>query len=115
VSRGPHWDSENRCLWLDGRIIKTFRQWAPDQTALLDAFQERGWATHVFMPFAHLPGESTRGLKARLRTARKKLNKALPPGTIRFLGDGSGLGVSWQRCPGQPTSRSIDGERICVL
>jgi hypothetical protein len=60
------------------------------------------------MPLALLPGESIRALKLRLRTARKKLNKALPPGTIRFLGDGSGLGVSWTLCSTPPASRSVE-------
>src|SRR5437588_10076377 len=54
----PFWDAETRQLWLKGKLVKEFRQPAPNQTKLLDVFQEQGWAqSHIDDPLSLEWGE----------------------------------------------------------
>jgi hypothetical protein len=92
----PRWDAEVRRLWLGGRLLKVFRQPARNQTALLDVFQEEGWAAHIDDPLTLAGGEDEGDAKRRLHETVKNLNRGLPPGTIRFRGDGTGQGVTWE-------------------
>jgi hypothetical protein len=55
VQTRPHWDADARHHWLDGEVIKSFRQPAPYQTAVLAAFEESAWAAHIDDP---IPPES---------------------------------------------------------
>ena len=92
----PFWDSKGRRLWLGGKLLKEFRQPAPNQTMLLDVFQEQGWTeAHIDDPLPPEPGEREEDVKRRLHETIKNLNRALPAGTIRFRGDGTGQGVAW--------------------
>jgi hypothetical protein len=92
----PYWDAENRRLWLGGVLIKEYLQPAPNQTRLLDVFQEQGWEnTHIDDPISSAPAESEEDVKRRLHDTIKNLNRGLLPGTIRFSGDGTGQGVRW--------------------
>jgi len=93
----PQWDADARRLWLDGVLLKEFRQPAQNQTALLDAIEAHGWAGgHVSNPLPREPGESESEAQERLHDTIKHLNQALPAGTIRFRGDGSGHGIWWE-------------------
>jgi hypothetical protein len=95
---GPLWDPVGRRLWFHGRLVKEFSKPAPDQTALLAAFQRVGWMSHVFDPLDPRPDETRAVLQRRLRHAVRNLNSGLPRGTLRFRSDGSGYGVRWERC-----------------
>jgi hypothetical protein len=96
----PRWDANERRLWLATRLLKEFRRPAPNQTALLDAFQARGWACrHVSNPLAREPGENEIEAQERLHETIKSLNKGMPRRTIHFRGDGSGHGVWWDYAP----------------
>lgn len=93
----PHWDTKSRQPWLRGILVKEFRQPAPNQTRLLDVFQEQGWASaHIDDPLPSYPGETEKDVTRRLQETIKNLNRGLLPGTIRFRGDGTGQGVRWQ-------------------
>ncbi len=92
----PRWDAEGRRLWLGGRLLKEFRQPARNQTALLSVFQEQGWAAHIDDPLRLAEGEGEEDAKRRLHDTVKNLNRGLPPGAIRFRGDGTGQGVGWE-------------------
>jgi hypothetical protein len=92
----PCWDAEARWLRLGGRLLKVFRQPARNQTALLDVFQEEGWPAHIDDPLTLAGGEDEGDAKRRLHETIKNLNRGLPPGTIRFRGDGTGQGVTWE-------------------
>ena len=92
----PRWDGGRRQLWLGGRLLKEFRQPAPNQTALLDAFERRGWASHIVDPLPPEAGEREDQATLRLQETVKNLNRGFPPGTIRFRGDGTGRGVRWE-------------------
>jgi hypothetical protein len=93
----PYWDAATRRLWLGARVLKEFRQPAPNQTAILGAFQEDGWAAgHIDDPLPPAHGEGPEEVKRRLQETVKNLNRGLPPDSIRFRGDGSGEGVRWE-------------------
>jgi len=97
----PHWDALTRRLWLGKVLLKEFRQPAPYQTALLDAFQRRGWSCpFVKSPLAPTPGDGAGDALRRLHDTIKNLNRGLPAGTIRFRGNG-GTGVWWEHSPGE--------------
>ncbi len=93
----PRWDREQRRLWLGPLLLKEYRQPAPNQTALLEVFQEQSWfVTHIDDPLSPQTGEAEEDVKRRLRATIKNMNRGLPPGTIRFRGDGTGEGVVWE-------------------
>jgi hypothetical protein len=93
----PYWDALGRRLWLGGILLKEFQQPSPNQTRLLDVFQEEGWVlAHIDDPLPLAPWEKEKDAKRRLHDTIKNLNRGLPRGTIRFRGDGTGQGVRWQ-------------------
>jgi hypothetical protein len=92
----PFWDAATRQLWLGSSLLKKFIQPAPNQTKILDTFQEQGWAqSHLDDPLSPLAGESDEDARRRLHETIKNLNRGMPSGTIRFHGDGTGQGVNW--------------------
>jgi hypothetical protein len=93
----PRWEAEARRLWLGNRLLKVFRQPAPHQAQLLSAFQDHSWTqSHVDDPLPLGSGETPDDAKRRLHETVRNLNRGLPPGTIRFRGDGTGEGVTWE-------------------
>jgi hypothetical protein len=93
----PRWDPERRQLWFGERLLKSFdRQPATNQIHLIEAFDRAHWKQRVDNPFQC---EVALGRRApeqeKLKQTCKFLNAGLPPGTIRFGGDGSGCGVRW--------------------
>jgi hypothetical protein len=93
----PSWDSKSRRLWLGNQLLKEFRQPAPHQTRLLDVFEEQGWLrAHIGDPLSADEQESEGEAKRRLHETLKNLNRTIPPGTIRFRGDGTGQGIRWE-------------------
>jgi len=98
----PLWDPKARQLWLSSRLLKAFRQPAPNQTMILDVFQEEQWAeSQIDDPLSRAAGEAETDAKRRLHETIKNLNRGLPPGTIRFHGDGTGQRVRWEYDPRQ--------------
>ena len=95
----PRWDAERRHLWLGEWLLKEFRQPAPNQTTILDVFEEQGWTAHIDDPLPPQEAEEDQDSKRRLHDTIKNLNRSLPPGTIRFRGDGTGQGVIWEPSP----------------
>jgi hypothetical protein len=101
----PRWDPKARQLWLSTRLLKTFRQPAPNQTLILDVFQEEEWTIYqIDDPLSRGAGEVETDARRRLHETIKNLNRGLPPGTIRFHGDGTGQGVRWEFGHGQANS-----------
>jgi hypothetical protein len=101
----PRWDADGRQLWFGTRLLKSYRQPAHRQVALLSAFEEAGWGSHIDDPLPPEAGDANGAAAERLHTVIQNLNRALPAGTIRFLGDGTGQGVRWVACrrpAGQP-------------
>jgi len=86
----PCWDSERRELRFHGRICKRFRQPAPNQTRVLDAFQEAGWPAKIDDP---IPPQGDLDHRQRLADAVRGLNKNHG---IRFELDGTGEGILWR-------------------
>ena len=85
-------------LWWGPILVKHFRKLAPNQMRLLDAFQDNGWRSRIGDP---LPAQnSDEDLKQRLRDTVKDLNRSLGEPVVRFRGDGTGKGVTWEHvCP----------------
>lgn len=89
----PRWDSMRRELVVDGQIVKRFRLPAPNQEAVLEAFEEEGWPPRVYDP---LPPQPEQDSKRRLHETIKALNCRRLARIIRFRGDGTGQGVLWE-------------------
>jgi hypothetical protein len=90
VKRGPRWDG--RRLYWGMTIVKHFRQTAPCQRIILDAFEEQDWASEIDDP---LPGTPTQDRKIRLRFTIRTLNRNMQKPLIHFGGNGTGDGVCW--------------------
>ena len=95
----PEWDPVRRQLRLSSRVLKEFRQPAPNQITVLDAFQTASWPRRIDDPLPPFFGNDQTAAKQRLHETIKNLNRALPRRTIRFRGDGSGRGVLWESWP----------------
>jgi hypothetical protein len=91
----PHFDRDLRILWLDGAVVKRFREPAQNQELVLAAFEEDGWPERIDDP---IPPHDGIDPKACLRSAIWHLNRRQEHELIRFFGDGTGEGVCWARC-----------------
>lgn len=89
ASPPPRWSAEAQELWLGKKLIKRFVRPAVLVGAVLDDFERRGWAHCIANPFAGQPRA-----KARLRLARKLLNRY--QGAIRFHCTGDGMHLTWE-------------------
>ena len=89
----PEWDGLRRELRWVGRVVKRFRVPAPNQEVVLATFQEEAWPPHIDDP---LPGAVGVEPKRRLHDTIVALNRHQYQPGLRFVGDGTGLGVRWQ-------------------
>ena len=90
---GPHWDAEGRELWIGGRLVKRFKWPATNQETALAAFEDDGWCRRIDDPLPPVPGLLS---TTRLSDAIKRLNGHQKNALIRFCGDGTGEGVTWE-------------------
>ncbi len=93
----PHWNALRRELIVGGQVVKRFRVPAPNQEAVLTAFEEEGWPQRVYDPLS--PNGDT-DTKNRLHETIKALNGHRLARIIRFRGDGTGEGVCWELTDG---------------
>jgi hypothetical protein len=89
----PHWDAQGRELRIGGRLVKRFKWPAANQETVLAAFEEEGWRRRIDDP---LPPVADILPSARLSDAIKRLNGHQKNALIRFRGDGTGEGVTWE-------------------
>jgi hypothetical protein len=84
----PRWDEMTATLFWGDTAIREFRKHpAQNQRELIEAFHREGWAHTIPDPF---------GEPRKLNQTLKDLNRKLPPNTVRFCGDGMGLGAIWE-------------------
>jgi hypothetical protein len=88
----PHWDLDQRELYLGAQLVKRFKLPSPNQQTILMAFEEEGWPPRIDDP---LPHNSHIDPKRRLRDTIKSLNRKQKRGQLRFMGDGTGQGIRW--------------------
>jgi len=93
MERIPQWDCERHELLLSEMVVKQFKLPAPNQEAILMAFEEEKWAPKIDDP---IPPVADQDPKQRLRDTIKSLNRNQKNRLIRFTGDGSGEGVLWE-------------------
>jgi hypothetical protein len=102
----PCWDARRRELRLAQKLLKRFRVPAPNQEAILAAFQEEGWPNCIDDP---LPPKGDLSPQRRLHDTIKALNRKhhQKPPLIRFLGNGTGKNVVWELklAPRRPARR----------
>ena len=89
----PKWLSEQRILRLDDAVIKRFKWRAENQETILTAFEEEGWPLRIDDP---LPPQPEQDSRRRLSDTIKGLNKKQTNNLIRFHGDGTGEGITWE-------------------
>jgi hypothetical protein len=89
----PQWHGELRELRIQGILVKQFRQPAPNQEAILAAFEEEGWPSRIDDP---LSPNWERDPKHQLHITIQNLNRHQKHRLLRFTGDGNGRGVRWQ-------------------
>lgn len=93
VSPRPTWCNVNRELRVRDTLVKRFRVPAPNQEAILNAFEEEGWPTHIDDPLSQ---STTVPAKSRLHSAINCLNRNQKQHLIQFSGNGNGDGIRWQ-------------------
>jgi len=89
----PVWDAVRRELRFGFHVVKQFKVPAPSQELILDAFEEEGWPVHLDDP---LPPRYDLDAKRRLHAVIDRLNRNQKHKLIRFHGDGTGTGISWE-------------------
>lgn len=98
-SQVPHWDGR-RLRW--GRLVlREFRQPAPNQRLVMEAFQEQGWVQEIDDP---LPPKPWVDAKLRLHDTICSLNRYLRPRLLRFRGNGTGQAIRWEYVGHQVTT-----------
>src|SRR5262249_37749609 len=103
----PHYDRDRRELSLGGKLVKRLKQRAPDQTLILDAFEEQNWPARIANPLS--PRGHGRPRKLRLNPAIYRLNRHQVHSLRHFRGDGTGEGVIWEMIA--PRHRPASGQR----
>jgi hypothetical protein len=88
----PHWDADRRELSYGGTVCKKYRQGAPNQTPILDVFEESDWPSRIDDP---LPGGHDNP-QQRLADAIRGLNTN---SAILFERDGTTEGILWKPKP----------------
>jgi hypothetical protein len=91
----PRWDARRRELRLARKLLKRFRVPAPNQEAVLAAFEEEGWPNCIDDP---LPPKGDISPKRRLHDTIKALNRKhhQRPPIVHFLGNGTGKNIVWE-------------------
>src|SRR5262249_20753115 len=89
----PSWDRDRRELRLGGVLVKRFKAPAPNQEAILAAFEEEGWPPRIDDPISP---QLSQDPKHRLHDTINALNRHQKNRLVGFLGDGSGEGVRWE-------------------
>jgi hypothetical protein len=92
----PRWDASRHELRLGPHLIKAFKLPSPNQETILTVFEEEGWPSRIDDP---LPPHPDMMPKQRLHDTIKSLNRNQRQRLVRFVGDGTGLGVCWERIP----------------
>ena len=96
----PQWLVAGLQLRLGDRLIREFRNNAPCQVLMLDAFEAQHWPDEpIPNPLSRTPGESADEVRQRLVDTVKNLNRELPRGTIRFRVVPGAVRVAWQYAP----------------
>jgi hypothetical protein len=106
LGRVPVWDRDRQTLHLGDVLVKHFKTAAPNQEAILSAFEEDGWPPRIDDPIPPLPGQDP---KARLHDTINALNRNQKRRLIHFLGDGRGQGVLWELIQ-EPVSTEVNGK-----
>ncbi len=88
----PFWDAAAHTLYWRRRVVKRFRGEAPNQEAVLAAFQAAGWPRCLAVRLPRAAGVSP---KARLHDTIKNLNRGVRP-FLRFRQEGNGTRVRWE-------------------
>ena len=90
----PKWDRDRRELRLGGQLVKVFKLPSPLQEAILMAFEEEHWPPKIDDP---LPVHPDLSQSARFHDTIKSLNRNQKSCLIRFMGDGTGEGIRWEK------------------
>jgi hypothetical protein len=89
----PKWNGEVHELLFRGLVVKKFKAPAKNQEAILAAFEEEGWPSHIDDP---IPPDPEKDSPQRLHDAVKGLNRHQVNRLLCFHGDGRGEGVIWE-------------------
>ncbi len=87
----PFWDAENWRLLFRGVLLKEFVRVAPEQTRILEVFQEQGWRGLIDDPLLRDPEVDAR---ERLRNTVRDLNKGQK--LIHFFTRRDATAVGWR-------------------
>ena len=90
----PHWDTTCKRFTWGTELLKEFRKPAPNQSLILDAFEEQRWLARMDDP---LPPEPGLDPKTRLRDTIKNLNRNIGRRLLSFHVTDSGSAVCWKK------------------
>jgi hypothetical protein len=102
----PCWDDARRQLRFGLVVVKRFRQPAPNQELILQAFEEEGWPPRIDDPLAPVDDQDT---KRRLHTTINNLNRSHERRLLHFHGGGDGQTVAWRVLAGDTRARPARG------
>lgn len=92
----PIWRSDTRELWFQDEVVLRIHREAPNQFAILAAFEEEGWPIQIDDP---IPGGSPVDSANRRHDAVKRLNRNIRIPKIKFRDHVSREAVSWTIWP----------------
>ena len=98
----PDWVAVDHDLFFRGRLIKHFKFLAPNQAAILAAFQAARWAPSIEFQLPHTVG---RNAKIQMRETIENLKRNVYP-HLHFFQERSGTRIGWRPGGGRRGPRS---------
>lgn len=92
VLAGPHWDTRRRTLYLGQQVVKRFKRPAPNQEAVLAAFEQQRWPERIDDPLSESADLMPQD---RLHDVLRRLNHGHEHPLLHFRRDGRGTGIAW--------------------
>jgi hypothetical protein len=87
----PQWDKVGQKLYYGGNLCAHYQRPAPNQTAILDAFEEQGWPSRIANPLV---------ASWKLRDTIGDLQAKLKDSPLLVGRDGTSKGIIWRPRPG---------------
>jgi hypothetical protein len=82
-----------RQLLVLGCLVREYSFPAMNQEIVLNSFEEQQWAQRIVNPFV---GHGAQNAKKRQHNTLDRLNRNQVNPLLRFHGDGTGLGITWE-------------------
>jgi len=94
----PKWDATTRCLSVGDIVVREYKRKAPNQIAILEAFEKAGWPARIDTPLCE-DGNKGKYKDPKLNYTIRDLKRRINPKLLNFEADGTGTGIRYRLLP----------------